>query len=218
MNLYKNWQNQLDILHKVYSKICIADEIKYTKDVCATENEVVELEQKLLVSIPKSLRDLFLGFSKSIVFKAFLPDDFSLPQNLKEIFSAYFVIDIDEMLQAEEDRQGWIENCFNNPDNEYDKVWYNKLGFMTVGNGDVIAFDLNDEKDDKRVVYLSHDEGEGHGVVLGETFEKYFKNLILIGGCGNEDWQMIPFIDEEKGLCANSENAKIYRQLIGLLW
>lgn len=49
MNLYENLQNQLEVLHKVYSKICVADKVKYTKDVCATENEVVELEEKLLL-------------------------------------------------------------------------------------------------------------------------------------------------------------------------
>lgn len=168
MELYQNWQNQLDVLYKVYSEICEAEKVEYTRDICATQEEVVEVERELLL--------------------------------------------------AEENRKSWVEGCFSNPDDDYDKIWHNKLGFMTVANGDIIAFDLNDPNDDKKVVYLSHDDGEGHGVVLGENFNEYFSNLLLIGGCGNEDWQMMPFIDKVKGLCAHSENADTYRKLIGLTW
>lgn len=103
------------------------------------------------------------------------------------------------------------------PDNDYDRVWHNKLGFMTVANGDIIAFDLDDPGDDKKVVYLSHDDGEGHGHTLGDSFLAYFSNLLLIGGCGNEDWQMIPFLGPS-GLDPDCGNAKTYRELIKLAW
>lgn len=125
---------------------------------------------------------------------------------------------MEELLLAEGNRKSWVEDCFSNPDDDYDKIWNNKLGFMTVPNGDIIAFDLSDPNDDRKVIYLSHDDGEGHGIVLGEIFEEYFSNLLLIGGCGNEDWQMMPFIDKAKGLCADSQNADTYRKLIGLTW
>lgn len=218
MHLYQNWQNQLDVLYKTYSRICGTEKVKYTKGICATQDEIVDVERRLLIPIPKSLRDVFLFFSKKIEFDAYLPDEFALPPELREIFSASFTISMEELLLAEENRKSWVEDCFSNPDDDYDKVWHNKLGFMTVPNGDIIAFDLSDPKADKKVVYLSHDDGEGHGIVLGETFEEYFNNLLLIGGCGNEDWQMLAFIDKGKGLCANSENADTYRKLIGLTW
>lgn len=218
MELYQNWQDQLDVLYKVYSEICGAKKVEYTRDICATQDEVVEAERKLLIPIPKSLRDVFLFFSKEINFYACLPDEFALPLELRGIFSASFTVSMEELLLAEENRKSWVEGCFSNPDDDYDKIWHKKLGFMTVANGDIIAFDLNDPNDDKKVVYLSHDDGEGHGVVLGENFEEYFSNLLLIGGCGNEDWQMMPFIDKVKGLCAHSENADTYRKLIGLTW
>lgn len=47
MDLYQNWQNQLDVLCKIYNKICGAENIKYTKDICATQDEVIEVERKL---------------------------------------------------------------------------------------------------------------------------------------------------------------------------
>ena len=217
MNLFSNWQNQLDILYKTYCKICEPKEVTYKKDICATQTEIDELERKLSTSIPKSLKDTFLFFSKNISFDAYLPDELALPPELKGIFCASFTVSIEEMILAEESRKSWVESGLD-PSDDYDKIFYNKLGFMTVPNGDMIAFDLSDPKEDKRVVYLSHDGGDGHGVVLGESFEAYFSNLLLIGACGNEDWQMMPFIDKTKGLCATSKNAETYRNLIGLIW
>lgn len=41
-------------------------------------------------------------------------------------------------------------------------------------------------------------------------------NLVKIGGCGNEDWQMLPFItDPVSGIDPDCENAGKYRELIG---
>lgn len=90
--------------------------------------------------IPKSLRNVFLFFSKEIDFYAFLPDEFALPPELGEVFSASFTVSLEELLSAEESRKSWVENCFSNPSDNYDKVWHNKLGLMTVANGDIRAF------------------------------------------------------------------------------
>lgn len=49
-----------------------------------------------------------------------------------------------------------------------------KLGFMNVPNGDVIAFDMKESEINPSVVYLSHDDGEGHGYIY------WVKILILI--------------------------------------
>ena len=81
---------------------------------------------------------------------------------LLKIKSAY------ESIGAEKARNGWVENCFTNEEDEYDAVWYNKLGFMNVPNGDVIAFDIKESEINPSVVYLSHDDGEGHGYILGK--------------------------------------------------
>ena len=40
-----------------------------------------------------------------------------------------------------------------------------KLGFMNVPNGDAIAFDMKESEINPSVVYLSHDDGEGHGYI-----------------------------------------------------
>ena len=71
-----------------------------------------------------------------------------------------------------------------------------KLGFMNVPNGDVIAFDMKESEINPSVVYLSHDDGEGHGYILGKDFNSY--------------------LDAQSGIVSDCENAKEYRKLIGL--
>ena len=40
---------------------------------------------------------------------------------------------------------------------------------------------------------------------------------LLIGACGNEDWQMLPFcVDSQSGIVSDCEKAKEYRRIIGL--
>ena len=55
------------------------------------------------------------------------------------------------------------------------------MGFMNVPNGDVIAFDMKESEINPSVVYLSHDDGEGHGYILGKDFNTYLEQLLLVG-------------------------------------
>ena len=183
----------------------------------ASIEEVEEVENRIKRKIPLQIRDFFLHYSKKCEFSAWLPDDFELPDELDEIFSATFLISLEELVDAENARDGWVENCFTNEDDEYDAVWQHKLGFMNVPNGDVIAFDVKENETNPPVVYLSHDDGEGHGYILGKDFNTYFEQLLLVGACGNEDWQMLPFcLDAQSGIVSDCENAKEYRSIIGL--
>ena len=50
-----------------------------------------------------------------------------------------------------------------------------------------------------------------------KDFNTYLEQLLLVGACGNEDWQMLPFcLDAQSGIVSDCENAKEYRKLIGL--
>lgn len=213
---YVKFDEELKRLISCYQKL---DEEAYCKIApCCLEDKVQEIENNLSLKFPQQIRSFFLQYSSCVDFCAFLPDDFcdTLPDELSEIFSACFQISLDEVERAEENRLDWVKSVFLNEDDEYDKVWHNKLGIMTVGNGDIIALDIIHDKENPSVVYLSHDGGEGHGAILGKDFNTFLVNLIKIGGCGNEDWQMLPFItDSEAGINPDCENAKKYRELIG---
>lgn len=214
----EQWDEKLKQLVQVYQNI--TDDVEYKKAEPATEKEVQALEKKLGYQLPFSLRKALLEVSKELVFTAYLPDDYEFEdEELEEIFSAEIHFSLEEILEAEVGRKEWIKTVFDNEEDEYDMEWYHKLGFMEVGNGDIIAFDLLDEKEDKRVVYLSHEDGPGHGCILGETFGDFMENFILIGGCGPEDSQLLIFVDDDKGgINPECNNAKIYRNLIHLDW
>lgn len=212
---YLQIKQLLNKLKETYEQIGI--DVNFDLEPPANETEVLALEKQVKMRLPAEIRNFFLKFSKNCEFNAFLPDDLKLPKELCGIFSACFIISLDEVKRAEESRESWQRECFSNEADEYDRVWHHKLGIMTVGNGDVIALDIALDKDNPPVVYLSHDDGEGHGYILGKTFNQYLENLLLVGGCGNEDWQMLPFCpNKESGIDPECQNAKMYREIIKL--
>ena len=179
--------------------------------------EVEDVENKIERKLPLQIREFFLQYSKNCEFSAYLPDDFELPKDLESIFFAGFLISLEEIAYIEDARKNWVEECFTDEEDEYDAVWHNKLGFMHVLNGDIIAFDVKESETNPSVVYLSHDDGDGHGYILGKDFNTYFEQLLFVGACGNEDWQILPFCpDARSGIVSDCENAKEYRKLIGL--
>ncbi len=52
-----------------------------------------------------------------------LPDDFSLPDQLRQIFCGELPRGMDFILQFNEIKNGLIKEVFPNIDDEYDKVW-----------------------------------------------------------------------------------------------
>ena len=64
------------------------------------------------------------------------------------------------------------------------------MAFMAVGNGDHLVMDLRDGK----VKYLSHDDPEAMGVVLGPDFDAFMARWSALGCPGPEIWQLRPFL------------------------
>lgn len=126
-------------------------------------------------------------------------------------------ISLSGIIDAQDSIENWVNECFSNPEDDYDKIWHNKLGLMCIGNGDVIALDLLSDKDEPNVVYLSHDDAEEHGWILGLNFESYIMNYVGIGCSGLESWGTAPFITDPKiGIDMMCDNAIAFRQLLGL--
>ena len=212
---YQKIDRLLVKIKSAYDKIGAETELMV--DAPADIAEVEAIENRLERKLPLQIRNFFLQYSKKCRFSAYLPEDFELPSELDEIFCAEFLISLEEFVDAENLRKDYAEGCFVNENDAYDAVWHHKLGFMRVPNGDVIAFDVNKNETNPPVVYLSHDDGEGHGYILGSDFDTYFEQLLLVGACGNEDWQMIPFCpDTQSGIVSNCDNAKNYRRIIDL--
>ncbi|WP_407270472.1 SMI1/KNR4 family protein [Radiobacillus sp. PE A8.2] len=177
----------------------------------ATMQQIARMERKLGVALPTSFRKVLLEFSADLNFRWFLPDDVHMDEELIDATSGSVHWNLEMMELFEEQRKSWIKEVFPNPDDEYDKVWHDKLAFYAVSNGDLIAFDLSDN--DGAVVYLSHEDGEGHGYKLGENFIDFINKWSRIAFVGGEDWIWLPFASES-GFVADDEVAERFRKML----
>ena len=183
----------------------------------AVEESVIVVEKKIGMRLPDAFRKVVLEFAAGIDFEWRLPDEIKFPDEFRGIFAGQFTWNLKDIPEINESKDGWVRECFSNEDDPYDKVWHNKLGLMEVGNGDFIAFDLKEYPKKAPIVYLSHDDGEGHGYVLGDDFIDFMGRWTNIGCPGLEDWQMLPFIDSTtSGINPYGKNAIAWRALLGL--
>ena len=186
----------------------------------ATEEEVKAVEAKLGYTLPPHFREVLLENTAHLEFGWDIDDiideeDISLPDKLAEIFRGKLLFGLDLLLNYEEDRQDWEGEVYPNSDKEYDRVWHNKMSFQQVGNGDYIAIELEPENYGK-VVYLSHDGSENHGLYIANNFKEFLMNYAAVGCTGGEDWQWEPFYTAGKGIDPSSENALAWYKLLNI--
>ena len=186
----------------------------------ATEDEIKAVEAKLGYTLPPHFREVLLENTAHLEFGWDIDDiideeDISLPDKLAEIFRGKLLFGLDLLLDYEEDRQDWEGEVYPNSDKEYDRVWHNKMSFQQVGNGDYIAIELEPENYGK-VVYLSHDGSENHGLYIANNFKEFLMNYAAVGCTGGEDWQWEPFYTAGKGIDPSSENALAWYKLLNI--
>jgi len=184
----------------------------------AKEEEIVKVEQDMGIKIPHQLRDCIKNISAhceaSWQFDKNIYEDF--PEGVKGIFAGDIHWGLHLLKSFNDKKKSWIENVFSNPDDSYDKVWYDKFAFLDVENGDLIAIDVAPNSEGK-VVYLSHADSQGHGVVLANSFYEFIEKWVDLGCVGAEDWQWMKFVeDKTNGLDTNCENAIAWKKIIGL--
>ena len=186
----------------------------------ATEDEIKAVEAQLGYTLPPHFREVLLENTTHLEFGWDIDDiideeDISLPDKLAEIFRGKLLFGLDLLLDYEEDRQDWEGEAYPNSDKEYNRVWHNKMSFFQVGNGDYIAIELEPENYGK-VVYLSHDGSENHGLYIADNFKEFLMNYAAVGCTGGEDWQWEPFYTAGKGIDPTSKNAKTWYKVLGI--
>ena len=186
----------------------------------ATEEEIKAVEEQLGYILPSYFREVLLENTAHLDFYWDINDitdegDISLPDKLVEIFRGQLLFGLDLLLDYEDDRKGWVKEIYPDYNNEYDRVWHNKMAFHQVGNGDYIAIELELENYGK-VVYLSHDGSENHGLYIADNFKEFLMNYAAIGCIGGEDWQWEPFYTKGKGIDPTSKNAQAWYKVLGI--
>lgn len=183
----------------------------------ASEDEILNLENDLGYALPIEFRKALKEISSHICFfwKIYDNDNILLPKELRSIFAGALHFGIDFTLACEDSRKDWIENCFSNYEKKYDRVFYNKLAFQQIENGDFLAIDL--EKDSYgKVIYLSHDGSDFHGYVISNSFSEFLEEYTNLGCVGGEDWQWEVFTNNKTSTIDSScENARNWMKIIG---
>jgi len=181
----------------------------------ADPRQVAELESAVGTRLPGAFRDVLLTVSAHVEFRWFGGDRTFAPP-FHHNFSGDLHWSVDLTAQIETSRKSWCSVAFNNPEDAYDAVWHNKLAFCEIANGDLIAFDLAADRYGQ-VVYLSHDDGEGHGYVLAQDFRDLLARWLPLACTGGEDWQWLPFIvGPSSGLEPYAEPAMAWRRVLGI--
>ena len=186
----------------------------------ATEEEIKAVEAQLGYTLPPHFREVLLENTTHLEFWWDINDitdedeDF-LPEELAEIFCGELLFGLDLLLGSEESRKSWIEDVYPDYNNKYDRVWHNKMSFQQVGNGDYIAIELEPENYGK-VVYLSHDGSENHGIYIADNFKEFLMNYAAVGCTGGEDWQWEPFYTKGKGIDPTCESAQAWHKLLNI--
>ena len=91
-----------------------------------------------------------------------------------------------------------------------------RLPFIAVGNGDLIAFDMRKGNKNCPVVYLSHEnDSQCHDMKLGNNFVDFLANWSSVGCAGPEYWGFEVFYNlRQQKISGSGRNAKRWRKLM----
>lgn len=182
----------------------------------ASLEQIQEIEQQLGQSLPSSFRKVLQEFASHFSMRWFLPENIDIPEEFTDVFGGTPNWNLKLLPEFEEDRKEWIETVFSDPEDDFDTVWHNKLPFCEVGNGDYLAFDMNGDED-APIIYLSHEDSEGHGYQLANNFIELLESWSRIAFVGPEDSEWLPFTSiTDEGIDANSKAAERFRSWLGL--
>lgn len=182
----------------------------------ATIEEIVRIEDLLGIPIPTSMRRVLATITKGVEIDWQLPEGIDPPEPISSVSYSSFKWSLDTLVEMERKRGEWVHHCFSNLSDPYDAVWHRKLAIISVPNGDMHAIDLS--RSDGPVVYLSHDDGEGHGYTMGKNFEDYLERMIALGAPGPEDWLLVPFVESAtSGIDPDGSNGMLWRKWFGLI-
>ncbi|OJW74714.1 SMI1/KNR4 family protein [Spirosoma sp. 48-14] len=196
---YKQVINKIDWLMEIAKRKNWTITLKPFIDRPATLTEIDSIEKQIGKTIPDDLRKLFL-FSRHLEFS--YQFDETLSEEFRQNFSGDIYWNLNSLAEQYSNFQEWIKASIDPEYNDREaieiteKQWRDKLPFMDVPNGDVIAIGNNPSE----IIYFSHEGDSMHGKILGDNLWSFLDFYSRIGFAGSEDWQLEPFFDFEKNI------------------
>jgi SMI1 / KNR4 family (SUKH-1) len=170
-------------------------------------DEINKIEDEFQIKYPLEFKAVLTTFSSGVLFNWQIENE-KTEGEFRQIFRGCgggYLWDIETLRSDFENYIGPVQACFPDINDEYDKIWHNKVPFLDVPNGDMIVFDTSERQENCPIIYLSHDGSEFHGSRLAENFIEFISRWSNLGCVGTEDWQFEPFYDYDKEMIKNSD-------------
>lgn len=165
----------------------------------ATIREIKAKEIELGYQLPPSYKYILQNLGKSLSFYYSFSEDTMIPRNFNEIFSGEISWNIDFLQNLDELADELMEDG-----EDYGKTLRGKLEFSHAGNGDIYAFDMSVESEEKPVIYWAHEEDTV--TYVADSFIDYLVKITELGCIGSEKWQLEYFLTDS-GLKTTSPEA-----------
>lgn len=170
----------------------------------ATIEELEAKEQEVGYKLPPSYKYILQNIGNSLSFYYSFSEDTMLPPEFNEITSGELHWDLDFLqnlnILADELMEDGVD---------YGANLRGKLEFSHAGNGDLYAFDMSVESEEKPVVYWDHEEDTV--TYLADSFIDYLHRITELKCIGSEKWQLDYFLSET-GLNPASTTATKWKQ------
>lgn len=182
--LLSKWEQ---IIQKLENNNGIVGPIEIGKK--ATLQEIEAKEKELGYPLPPSFKYILQNLGASLSFHYSFSEDTMIPSEFNEIFSGEINWNIDFLqnlnMLADELKEDGVD---------YGATLREKLEFSHAGNGDIYAFDMSVEREEKPVVYWEHEEDTV--TYIADSFIDYLCRITELGCIGSEKWQLDYFLSD----------------------
>lgn len=198
-SLLTKWERILHRLEKNNGKI-------YPLEIGerASAQEIKEKEREVGYDLPPSFKNILQWLGKSLSLYYSFSDDTMIPEEFKEIFSGEIDWDLDYLQSLDS-----LADDMMGDGVDYGKNLRGKLEFSHSKNGDIYAFDMTAEGEEKPVIYWEHEEDKV--TYLADSFIDYLVRITELNCIGSEIWQFEQFVTE-RGLDTEGYQAQKWKQ------
>ena len=184
-----------------------------------TESELAEITSKIDKFVPSELKRFWLTGSRhcdcTYIFEdanpEIIPRIETIFGSFQDIYGGASLINAKDLSQHLLNCRNWAEETWVAEYPQDNFFWLNSMPFVEMNNGDYLALDIAEARDNPTVVYLAHDD---ESFVIAESFTDFLLHWERLCYIGPEIWTLENFRGENGYINSNTDKAKRLRNLL----